>query len=148
MSRRILRGFAPAALKKARKKKKLSIGELGRLAEVSPGAVLTWETGKSTPQADSLKRAVTVLGIAMEDVVKIKPDQRYLGDLRIFAGLTQPQLAAKIGISTTALATVERGHSRLKEDVAQRMAEEFGLPVQDVKDAYERTRTRPPHTSP
>ncbi|MFD4268140.1 helix-turn-helix transcriptional regulator [Rhodococcus sp. NPDC058481] len=148
MSRRILRGFNPAALEQARKERRLSRAELGRLAEVSTTAVLYWETGRSVPQVDTLTRVVRVLEIPVEQVVNIEPNERYLGDLRVVAGLTQPQLAASIGISTTSLATLERGQSRLKETVATRLAKALDTSVQDVTDAYERTRTRPPHTSP
>lgn len=148
MSRRILRGFSPASLEAARKAKKLTRGELGRLAEVSPAAVLSWEVGKASPQVDYLARVVNVLGITMDDVVLIPRNERYLGDLRVFRGLTQPQLAKKIGMSTTALATVERGHSRLREDVAEKLSQGLDATVDEVKAAYERTRTRPPHTSP
>lgn len=79
-----MRGFSPASLEVARKAKKLTRGELGRLAEVSPAAVLSWEVGKASPQVDYLARVVNVLGITMDDVVLIPRNERYLGDLRVF----------------------------------------------------------------
>lgn len=146
MTRRVLRGFSAERLVHLRERAGLSRGELARLAGVSLGAVQSWETGRATPQVDTLAKAVAALGVSMGDIVLIEPDQRYLGDLRVFAGMTQPQLAAKAAMSTTALSSVELGHARLTDEVAKRLAAALENSVQEVVDAYERTRTRPPHT--
>ncbi|NKR28854.1 helix-turn-helix domain-containing protein [Rhodococcus hoagii] len=143
MSRRVLRGFDAARLADLRAKAALTRGELARLAGVSIGAVQSWETGRAMPQVDTLARVVEVLGVSIDQVVLVKPEERYLGDLRVMAGLTQPQLAAKIALSTTSLSSLELGQTGLTDDVADRIANALDLPVRTVVEAYERTRTRP-----
>lgn len=148
MSRRVLRGFSAASFEQARRANRLSRGELARLADISPGAVTAWETERATPQADTLARVTTILGIGIDEVVHIEPEQRSLGDLRIYAGLTQSQLAAHIGMSTTSVAALERGESRLKPDVARAIAKALRRPHTDVTAAYDRARNRPARSAP
>ncbi|UDH01722.1 helix-turn-helix transcriptional regulator [Rhodococcus opacus] len=143
MSRRILRGFSTEHLVVLRENKGLSRGELARLADVSIGTVQAWETGRATPSVDTLLRVAGVLGVSMEEVVRIDPEVRFLGDLRVLAGMTQPQLATKIAISTTALSNLELGQARLTDEVADRIARALDLPKATVAEAYERVRTRP-----
>ncbi|MEE2061826.1 helix-turn-helix transcriptional regulator [Rhodococcus artemisiae] len=146
MSRRVLRGFSADRLADLRIEAGLTRGELARLAGVSLGAVQSWETGRAMPQVDSLAKVAAVLDVPINRLVLIEPGKRHLGDLRVLAGLTQPQLAARISLSTTSLSSVELGQTGLTDDVAGRLAKALNLPVRTVVDAYERTRTRPPNT--
>ena len=143
MSRRVLRGFSAARLEDLRKNARLTRGELARLAGVSLSTVQSWETGRAMPQVDSLAKVAAVLDVPISRLVLVEPDKRHLGDLRVLAGLTQPQLAARISLSTTSLSSVELGQAGLTDEVANRIAKALDLPVQTVVDAYERTRTRP-----
>jgi transcriptional regulator with XRE-family HTH domain len=148
MSRRVLRGFSATAFERARRANHLSRGELARLADISPGAVTAWETSRATPQADTLAKVTNILGIDIDEVVHIEPDKRSLGDLRIYAGMTQSQLAATIGISTTSVAALERGESRLRPEVAKAIAKTLQLPAAEITAAYDRARSRPAHAAP
>jgi transcriptional regulator with XRE-family HTH domain len=162
MSRRILRGFDRSALLAAREDAKLGPAEVARLADVSAGAVYSWERGDSTPSVDTLSRVAVVLGVPISELVPIPEDELYLGDLRVLAGLTQPQLAKKAEISTSSLAQLERGQARLKPELAQRIADALSPPrkgepaelarpkvsVEQVIAAHARVRNRPPHTRP
>lgn len=164
MSRRILRGFDRSAFVTARDRVGLGPAELARIADVSAGAVYSWERGDATPGVDTLARVARALRIPIAELVPIPEDERFLGDLRVLAGLTQPQLAKLSGMSTSSLAQLERGQARIKVEVAQRIADAlspntddeadpvaFGaepVTVQQVLDAHERVRTRPPHTRP
>ncbi len=97
-------------------------GDLARFAEVSVAAVRAWESGQATPQVDRLARVVTALEVPMSELVRIPPPhERYLGDLRVQAGLTQPQLALEVGISTASLSSLELGETSLREPVAERL---------------------------
>lgn len=146
MSRRVLRGFSADRLIELREKAGLTRGELARVAEVSLGAVQSWEAGRAMPQVDSLAKVAVGLNVSIDQIVLIEPEKRHIGDLRVMAGLTQPQLASKIALSTTSLSSIELGQASLSRDVAGRIAAALELPVQTVVDAYERTRTRPPGT--
>ncbi len=63
MSRRVMRGFSPDALRQARLNAGLSQTEIARVAKVGTGTVRRWEMGESSPpQVDLLARVVEVLG--------------------------------------------------------------------------------------
>ena len=143
MSRRILRGFRPEVITEHRATQGLSRGELARQAGVSTGAVAKWETGRSTPAVDTLARVAGVLGLEMTDLIDIPENERFLGDLRALAGLTQPQLAARIGFSSSTVADLERGHAILTEVQEERIAAAVAATRDEVRKAYERVRTRP-----
>lgn len=144
VSRRVLRGFAPERFKFLRIDAGLSRGELGRIADVSEGAIRAWEVGEAVPQVDTLDRVMTALGRPIGEVVQVRADDRYLADLRVLAGLTQPQLAQRAGCSTAQLAAVERAHRPLKEPLLTNIAAALGVDKSVVDAAYTRTRRRPP----
>ena len=146
MTRRPLRGFDRERMIELRTEKGYTRGDLARFAEVSVAAVRSWESGQATPQVDRLARVANALEVPMSDLVQIPPHERYLGDLRIQAGLTQPQLAREVGISTASLSSLELGETVLRESVAERLGTALGLETAEVRAAYERSRTRPPGT--
>jgi transcriptional regulator with XRE-family HTH domain len=144
MSRRTLEGFVPSRLFDARIDKKLAQGELALRADVSTATISAWETGRSTPQVDRLLRVAEILGLRMDELIDVPAGKRKLGTLRELTGQTQAQLARTVGVSTALLAALERGHAKLGEAVADRLAKELGVSVTEVREAYERGRARPP----
>ncbi|MCW3472657.1 transcriptional regulator [Rhodococcus pyridinivorans] len=161
MTRRVLRGFDRSALIAVRTRQNLNPGELARIADVSTAAIYNWERGTASPSVDTLARVAEALAVPIAELVPIPEGERYLGDLRVLAGLTQPQLAQLAGISTSSLAQLERGQARLKPDVAARIADALTnhrtqsrtnggeqVTAEQVLAAHERVRTRPPHTRP
>lgn len=143
MSRRILRGFRPKVMADRRVAAGLSRGELARLVGVSTSAIDSWESERSTPAVDTLARVAQVLDAPLADLIVVSPGERFLGDLRALAGLTQPQLAARIGFSTTTVASLERGQAVLTDLQAFRISEAVDADVDEVRAAYQRVRTRP-----
>ncbi|WP_268236727.1 helix-turn-helix transcriptional regulator [Rhodococcoides trifolii] len=139
----MLRGFRPERLVEARLEKGLSRGDVARSVGVSIGAVGSWETGRATPQVDSLARTVEVLGLPIEAVIVVPESERYLSDLRALRGLVQPNLAATVGISTSSLASIERGEAPLSDGVAAKLASALAVELDVVERAYERARDRP-----
>ncbi|AEF43094.1 helix-turn-helix domain-containing protein [Hoyosella subflava] len=149
MSRRVMRGFRGERLREMREACGISQQDLARMADLSAGLIVgRWENGERSPQVDLLARVARVLNKPIEYFVDISPEERFLGDLRILRGLTQPALAARIGISTGSLAELERGQKRLPPEVAQRLAGVLDFPVEAVIAAHEAVRTRPPGTPP
>ncbi|MFV9454716.1 helix-turn-helix domain-containing protein [Rhodococcus sp. NM-2] len=144
MSRRTLDGFVPSRLSQARIDKHLAQGELALRADVSTATISAWEVGRSTPQVDRLMRVVEILGLRMDEVIDVPVEERKLGTLRELTGRTQAQLAGVIGVSTSLLAALERGHAKLGDAVAERLAGELGVSVTEIRAAYERGRARPP----
>jgi len=143
VTRRVMRGFAPETLAAARQAAKMSRGDLARLIGVTPATVGNWEAGRTKPQVDSLAQIARVLGQPISRLVQIDPTRRYLGDLRVLAGLMQPELAREAEISTAHLSALERGEVRLTSDVAQRLAGSLHVPVGSVEQAYALVRSRP-----
>jgi transcriptional regulator with XRE-family HTH domain len=105
-----------------------------------------WESGGQSPQIDVLMRVVRALGATVSDLVDIKPEDRYPGDWRVLQGLTQPELGARAGISTSMVGAIERGDSRLTDDFAQKLADALDIPESELRASYERVRSRPPGT--
>ncbi|TSD93269.1 helix-turn-helix transcriptional regulator [Skermania sp. ID1734] len=146
MTRRITRGFRVDRLVAARKDKGFTQAELARLAGLTTGAVKSWESGRTTPEVANLARILDALGLHIADVIDIPVGDRHLGDLRVLALLPQTELARRIGISTTALGELERGEANLSDTVAARLADALGVAESEVREAFVRTRTRPPNT--
>ncbi|WP_433635576.1 helix-turn-helix domain-containing protein [Nocardia sp. CA-120079] len=153
-----LAGFRPDRLLEEREKLGWSQGDLAlritavlreragididddRGPKVTTSAISTWERGKSTPTADNLAAAAGLLGVATDYLIDIPEEQRTLRTLRELSGRTQPTLAAQTGISSGLLASLERGHASLTDDVATRLAGRLNLSVEAIRAAYLRGR--------
>lgn len=146
MSRRIFRGFDPNALRQAREHAEISRKDLARLARTGRATIDNWESGRSTPQIDILVRVADVLKLNIDAFITTPPHERYPGDWRILRGLTQPQLAANVGISTPTLGSIERGEVALSDATATAIAIALNITADTYHQAHERARARPPGT--
>lgn len=148
MSRRVLRGFSREHFAATRARAGLSVSDLARRASVAVSTIHHWEAGTRTPQIDILAAVMTVLGAPIASVVLVDADQRYPSDLRVVRGLTQPQLAAAAGLTTAAVARIERADAPLSDTNAALIARVVGVDVHQYRAAYQRARTRPAGTPP
>lgn len=146
VSRRVMRGFDPSRLTTAREQAGMSRGDLARIADLSEATLGRWEAGVRSPQIDVLARVARALDISIADLVVVPTEDRFPGDWRILRGLTQPQLGAQAGVSTTMVGAVERGEVRLADTTADKLAEVLGITPDELRAAYERARRRPPGT--
>jgi transcriptional regulator with XRE-family HTH domain len=146
VSRRVIRGFSPAALSQARQRAGLSRQDLARLARTGRATIDNWESGRATPQIDVLVRVATVLGLAVDKLVHIPSHQRFPGDWRVLRGFTQPQLAVATGLSTTTIGAIERGEVALTDTNAAAISAALDMTSRTYRQAYERARTRPAGT--
>lgn len=137
-----MRGFDRRALAAARERRGWTLGRLAREANVGGSTVSHWEKGIRTPEADNLARVAAALGVPISDLIVPRDGHPTLSDLRVVAGLTQPQLGAVTGLSTTSLSALERGETRLSEEKAARLAEALNTTVGVIRDAYGAARTR------
>jgi transcriptional regulator with XRE-family HTH domain len=142
----VQRGFVPEALRKARVARGMSVPDLSRFAGVSQGSLRRWEDGTGLPQVNSLRRVATALGVPISRLVKVPERKRMLSDLRVMAGLTQPEAAKAAGIATYTYALVERGLRELDDITAERLAVSLGVSGGEVCSAWQRARDRPPGT--
>ncbi|WP_084423784.1 helix-turn-helix domain-containing protein [Rhodococcoides kyotonense] len=143
VSRRVLRGFAPARLTAARESKGMSRADLARKAGVGGATVQQWETGTRSPQVDTLALVAKTLGLSVGHFVDVPRVERFPGDWRVLQGLTQPQLGSLVGISTSMVARIERGEVKLTDENARRLASALQIDVHELIQCYERARDRP-----
>ncbi len=142
VSRRILRNFVPDALTKRRVSMGMSRPDLARFADVSVTAIADWEKGRRTPGIDTLVQVAKALKCEITDLVDVPDGVRSLADLRILAGLTQPQLGRVTNISTTAIGALERAEVRLTDERAAVLAEALGVDAETVRAGYDKARNR------
>jgi transcriptional regulator with XRE-family HTH domain len=147
MSRRVLRGFSPSSFTLARQRHGMSVSDLARLSDVGASTLFSWEAGRGTPQVDLLARVMKILDTPIEQVITLAAEERFPGDWRVVRGLTQPQLAAAVGIATTTLRGIERADARLTDANAAALAEALGITAEEYRAAWQRARLRPAGTS-
>lgn len=141
VSRRVLRGFDPQALRAARGD--MPVRTLARLARIGRSTIHHWESGGTTPQIDVLKRVCDLLDVPVSAVVHVDPDDAYPADYRVLCGLTQPELGKLSGLSTTTVGYVERGEVELTDAACGTLAAALGIAPATYRSAFERVRTRP-----
>ncbi|WP_343929736.1 helix-turn-helix transcriptional regulator [Tsukamurella strandjordii] len=146
--RRVLRGFVPEELQRIREKKKWSRGDLARVTDVDTRTIGRWEDGETAPTIDLLARATAALGVPLSRVIVVPAGERDLTVLRWLRGLTQPELASRLRVTTSRLSDLERGEAPLSDQRAELLARELGVSKRRVLQAYELTRLRPPGTWP
>lgn len=158
MSRRVEHGFDREALTRIRNAAKLTVGDLHRITDISASAIYAWENGFRTPEVHSLASVADALEVRMDVLVPVPPAERMLSHLRVFARMTQTELAAKLGIPTPAYSKIERGERPLPEELVARLTQ--ALTIDDethplrkqsinevqVRSAWQRAKSRPPGT--
>lgn len=143
-SGRVIRGFRPDRLRELRRKAGLNQGEFARVLDVARGVPWYWEQGRS-PEVERLPAIAAALGVAIDEIVYVDPAERMPSDLRVRKGLNRVQLARACGLSTTALSNFERAESKTCNLAhAQQLAPVLGVTVDELREAWQRARTRPP----
>ncbi len=143
-----VRNFDPAALAEYRRRRGLSLDQLGeRIGRARPN-LITWEKGRSTPSPPKLVALAEALGVKPWQLTTIDPRSAELADLRAWAGLSQQELADQAGVVRATYALVERAELPLRPEVAQELARALGRRVREVELAYGRTARRRREASP
>lgn len=123
--------------------------DIARAADVSTQTLANWTSGRVHPNVDLLTRVVKFLGLEISDVVVVDPATRMFSDLRVAAGLTQPQLATAAGLPTRTLQDIERGNTKqLKRRHVAALTGPLGVTADELLEAWTNTRKRPPKVSP
>jgi transcriptional regulator with XRE-family HTH domain len=143
-SGRVIRGFRSDRLRELRKKAGLNQGEFARVLDVARGVPWYWEQGRS-PEVERLPAIAAALDVSIDEIVYVDPGERMPSDLRVRKGLNRVELARLCGLSTTALSNFERAESKACNlEHAQRIAPVLGVSVDELREAWQRARTRPP----
>ena len=125
--RTVVRGFRPDRLRELRLAAGRTTDDLAALTSVSRQSISAWETGRSVPSPSALCALAATLGAEIADLVALSTDELRLSDLRVLAGLEQSEVAARVGVSVTTLAELERGVRAPAEDRASVLAEVYGV---------------------
>ncbi|MGW7319600.1 helix-turn-helix domain-containing protein [Streptomyces sp. NPDC054854] len=131
-------------LRKVRRAADLTQGEVADRVGVSVPAVVGWESGKSLPDGEKLPALAQALGADLDELFPrlLPPD---LADLRCDAGYSQYQTAAITGTrSAGPVANAERGRRRLSEKFLPLLARAYGVSVEALLAAEERSFTPAP----
>ena len=143
MPRHVTRGFHRQRFRQLRIEKGWRAAELARAARVSPASIYSYENGARTPQVDVLQKVMTAMGASISAVVLIPPRERFPSYYRVIKGFTQPLLAAKAGLSTSQLRSIEAGEVNMSDSMAEKIAKALRMSPKEYRKAYVRCRNRP-----
>lgn len=140
------RHFDGSRVRAVRRAADLKQSEVAQALRVSDTAVASWELGHSTPDGERLPELARVLGKGLNDLFprQGEPD---LADLRCDAGYSQYQ-TKEITKTRSAgpVANAERGRRRLSGRFVQPLAQAYGVSVQELLAAQERSFGNDAHT--
>lgn len=131
----------PARLRAAREAAGLSQHQLGVILGVTNMTVYGWETGRRSPHPTRVGAIAEALGVTPADLVPgyhDDDDLLTLGEYRQRLGYAQAALAARLGISPTALADAELG--KFWPSCAELWAETLGIDTREMRAAWWRSR--------
>ena len=126
MAKPTLTNFRADALRESRIRAGLSQEAVAKLVGVSAWTYRQWETGRATPLAGRLMRLAASVG---GDVADLVGAPHTLADYRILAGLSQADLAARIGVSRATVAGWEQGLTPVAAKHHQGLMSVLRIPV-------------------
>ncbi|MFH9090900.1 helix-turn-helix domain-containing protein [Streptomyces sp. NPDC017673] len=131
--------FDAQALLLARRELDLKQSEVAEVVGVSPARVSAWEKGRSVPDPEKLPRLAAAVRRDLDELFprKGRPD---LADLRADAGYSQSATRELTGTRTAGpVAAAENGQRRLSSEYEQRLADAYGVKVEALRRAQERS---------
>lgn len=131
-------GFSPAALRRHMQRSGFTVEDVADQIGLTRQAVSAWLTGRTTPSPRSLARVAAILDVTPADLTPgVDPESATLQDMRIRSGLSQSDVAQELGLLQSLLSDIERGRRDLNMGTAKRLANLYGLSVDEVADAWE-----------
>jgi len=121
-----------------RLKKGFTQEELAKKLGVEKVSVYNWEVGKVIPRRRHLQKLGEIFGVPVHDLLReISTDSKAVGSivmkkikvLRRMHGLSQKELAARVGVTVGAVSKWERGLSMPDGTHLRKLAEIFNIPV-------------------
>lgn len=117
--------------------------DIARLADMSPWTIRSWERRDVAPDIDRLARVAEILEVDVAELIQVPDDECMPSDLRLRRGLTQVQLGALAGLSTTVVSGFERAENRWSDRKAEQLAPVLAVSVTQLRQAWQRARERP-----
>ncbi|MFZ3492194.1 helix-turn-helix domain-containing protein [Streptomyces sp. 5.8] len=145
MGSRGVAGFSAAALRRLRTAARLSQDELATRAR-SHGAsvagphICLYEQGKRKPQLTTVLALAAVLCVPLSALI---PDSAPvdLARLRMLAGMSQGDVARRLGVAQARWSRIERGKSSLDDSMLPPAARLLKIPVGQLRRALEAARS-------
>jgi transcriptional regulator with XRE-family HTH domain len=129
--------FDPEKLLEARVAAGLSQRELARRTGVPASTLAKWEGGFQRPYAGKLAALAAALGLPPTAFTSHDPGETTLAQLRIAAGLTQAEAAARAGLVRSRYSAIERGEiAAVAHDVAAAIAAALGVGEAELRTAH------------
>lgn len=122
------------------------MSDLARLSGLSPSTISSWERQAAVPDIARLAAVAQALGVPVGELVDVETGVRMPSDLRTSKGLSQIELARRAGLSTAVVGAFERAEVKWNRSHAERLAAVLEVSVDELQQAWERSRRRPPGT--
>lgn len=119
----------------------MSQAQLAAIAGISRASVSAYERTTATPSPRMLTVLATALNTTVEDLTLIDTDTAALADLRYHSGLTQALVAERLHLSPSTFPAIERGEQPPSQEQARLLADIYKVTPEEVRAAWERTRT-------
>lgn len=134
-----MRGFDRHRFRTVRESADFSAEALASASGVERAAIHRWESGECRPQPDKLKLVADVLAVTPDEFFSIPPEDRTMADLRGAAGLTQNELAKKIGATRRVVNAIENGGGSLDKSRIAALAAVFNVAPEIINAAHARS---------
>lgn len=135
-----VQSVSPAALRRQRHRRKLSLRQLSVLSGVGAATISAWEAGNRAPSARLLAAVAVALQVSVADLVPVTQRRLVLADLRHQAGLSQRAAAEAVGLSPSMFQAIETGFRPADQTQRAILAAQLGVSVGEFVTVWERTR--------
>lgn len=138
--------FDSAALVRLRTSAGLSQADLAARARahgarIGPTHVCLYEQGRRRPQLSTVRALAAALGVEVSGLFRAAGSQDVVR-LRLAAGLTQREVAVRLGMAASRWSRVERGRVRLEEGLLRQAARALGTSVSRLRRALRSAEAR------
>ena len=135
-------GFSPAALRRRRAQRRLSLSDLADLSGVSETTIDSWELGRALPTPSTLATVAKALGTRIADLAPVPESELKMADLRHHLGHSQDDTANAAGLSRARLAAIETGRRQPRGSELNTLATLYDVTPEQLATVWQRTRDR------
>ena len=134
--------FSGARLAAGRLAVGMTQARLAQLLQTEQTRISEWERGVMTPRPNLMPRLASAIGLDALEFLAVDPAAPALEDMRLAAGLTMRDVAAKVGISLKRYRLIEIGATRRDPppQVIEDLAQIFAVPIVTVRRAVDAAR--------